>query len=140
MTQFHRIPDRCRDPECGIGLVAHTTDPVPAGFAVHAGRGLCKACYGRARRTPGGLDAYPPMSLSAHEMLERAHEVLEQWTVLRAGGHTLRSAAAKMGMSTWGLRTTLARAGAGPIPRLSPTGWAEADLFDPYLHDEGEGP
>ena len=121
------MPERCRDPECGARLVAHTAPVVPPGHARHGGRGLCKASRGRAQRA-GVLDRYPPL-------IHDPGAVVEAFWPLRIRGLTLRQIAGELGVTYGSLRGVLARAG---ITRTVPAEWADPDLFDPNASDEGE--
>lgn len=84
--------------ECGRPMRASSEPPDPA-RAVHAGRGRCRPCRDRAKRS--GVLAEHPTKRDAF---------LEEWAVLRVGGATREVAAERMGMTFAAFERALFRA------------------------------
>jgi hypothetical protein len=72
-------------------------------------RGLCEPCYQR-HRYRGTLDNFERPSRTADE-------VLDEWVLLRGDGHTIRQAAARLGMTHKALDQALVRAKRRGDPR-----------------------
>lgn len=83
--------------------------PVSEGHRRHDGRGLCSSCYAAARQSG---------ELIEHERVTRPRdEVLEDWAILRAQGHTLTQAAPRIGIPYGSLRDAVRRARLAGDPR-----------------------
>lgn len=99
------------DCTCCSKPVAPSTSPQP-GAAVHGGRGLCNACH-RRERYNGRLADHPRSTWSRDD-------VLNEWEVLRAEGHTRVQAAERLGMKPAAFERALQRARADGDPRALP--------------------
>ena len=82
---------------------ADTAGYHPDGHAIHAGRGLCKSCYNRARADGEFTEKRIPGLVSREE-------ALSAWATMRANGETITQAAEKLGISRAALSAHLTRA------------------------------
>jgi len=80
--------------------------------SIHAGRGLCVSCHGKASHL-GQLENYPRRTWSRDELLD-------EWELLRGEGHTRVQAAERLGMNPTAFERALQRARAAGDPRAAP--------------------
>ena len=82
----------------------------------HEGRGLCRPCYDRCRKT-GELADYRPVTY-------RRDELMDQWERFRLYGYSKKEAAAQLGMTFEAFDRAYHRARKADDPRAVP-GWPE---------------